>query len=71
MAEIVWRLEAIKAAFTGKKHLLTKETARTASATVYFDNSKILNELPGFNFTPIAVSIKHTCATLKEKYHLK
>ena len=71
MAEIVWRLEAIKAGFTGKKHLLTKETARTAQATVYFDNSKILNELPGFNFTPVAISIAHTCATLKEKYHLK
>ena len=54
MGEIVWRLEAIKAVFTGKKHLLTKETARTAQASVYFDNSKILNALPGFSFTPIA-----------------
>jgi dihydroflavonol-4-reductase len=71
IGEIVWRLEAIKAGFTGKKHLLTKETARTAQASVYFDNNKILNELPGFNFTPIAISIAHTCATLKEKYHLK
>ena len=71
MAEIIWRLEAIKAGFTGKRHLLTKETARTAQASVYFDNSKILNELPGFNFTPVASSIAHTCATLKEKYHLK
>ena len=71
MAEIVWRLEAIKAGFTGNKHLLTKETARTAQASIYFDNNKILNELPGFNFIPIAISIAHTCATLKEKYHLK
>ena len=71
MAEIVWRLEAIKGGFTGKKHLITKETARTALATVYFDNNKILNALPGFKFTPVAVSIEHTCETLKEKYHLK
>lgn len=70
MGEIVWRLEAMKAAFTGKKHLLTKETARTAQSAVYFDNSKILSVLPGFNFTPVAISIAHTCATLKEKYHL-
>ena len=48
LAEIVWRLEAMKSAITGKKHLVTKETARTAQATVYFDNSKILNALPGF-----------------------
>jgi dihydroflavonol-4-reductase len=71
IAELIWRLEAIKSFVTGKKHLITKETARTALATVYFDNSKILNELPGFNFTPVAVSVAHTCATLKEKYNLK
>ncbi|MEO8763962.1 MAG: SDR family NAD(P)-dependent oxidoreductase [Ginsengibacter sp.] len=71
IAEIVWRLEAIKAGFTGRKHLLTKETARKAQAQVYFDNTKILHDLPGFNFMPIATSIEQTCATLKEKYHLK
>lgn len=70
MAEVVWRLEAVKSAFTGKKRLLTKETARTAQAIVNFDNSKILNALPGFHFTPIENSIEYTCATLKEKYHL-
>ncbi len=70
MTEIVWRLDAIKAAITGKKALLTKETARTALSKVYFDNSKILCALPGFHFTPIADTIKHTCASLKEKYHL-
>ena len=71
MTEIVWRLEALKAGFTGKKSLLTKETAQTALTTVYFDNSKILNALPRFNFTSIAETIKYTCNTLKEKYHLK
>ena len=71
MGELIWRLESIKAGITGKKHLLTKETARTAQASVYFDNHKILNALPEFNFTPIAASIARTCATLKEKYHLK
>ena len=70
MTEIVWRLEALKAAFTGKKSLLTKETAQTALTTVYFDNSKILNALPRFHFTPIIETIEHTCATLKETYHL-
>ncbi len=71
MAEVVWRIETLKTRITGKKHLLTKETARTAQTEVYFDNSKILNEVPAFKFTPIASSIAHTCATLKEKYHLK
>lgn len=70
MAEIVWRLEAIRTMFTGKKHLLTKETARTAQAKVYFDNSKILNALPQFHFTKINKTIERTCLSLKEKYHL-
>ncbi len=71
IAEFVWRLEALKARFTGSNHLLTKETARTAQAAVYFDNSKILKYLPAFNFISVADSIEYTCATLKEKYHLK
>ena len=70
LAEIVWRMESLKTMFTGKKHLLTKETARTAQAKVYFDNSKILKALPEFSFTKINDAIEHTCAVMKEKYHL-
>lgn len=70
LAELVWRFEAIKSMFKGKRHLLTKETARSAQEKVYFDNSKILKALPGFQFTNIKETISHTCALLKEKYHL-
>ena len=70
LAEIVWRLETLKSLVTGKKHLLTKETARTAQAKVYFDNSKILKALPEFHFTPIEASIRHTCEKMKEEYKL-
>lgn len=70
LAEAVWRIEAIKSWFTGKKHLLTKETARTAQAKVYFDNSKILKALPQFQFTKIEDAIEFTCVQMKEKYQL-
>lgn len=70
LADIVWRWEAIKSTFTGKEPLLTKETAATAQASVFFDNSKILKALPGFQFTPINKSIKDTCATLQRINHL-
>ena len=70
MAELIWRTEAIRAAFTGSDNLLTKETARTAQAKVQFDNSKILKALPGFKFTKIEDTIIHTCAALKDKYNL-
>ncbi len=70
IAEIVWRIEAIKSAIAGKKSLLTKETARTAQATVQYDNSKILHALPSFRFIPITETIEHTCKVLQEKYDL-
>lgn len=70
MAAIVWRLEAAKELLTGKKSLLTKETMHTALTKASFDNSKILSALPGFTFTPVAETIRHTCENLKNQYHL-
>ena len=70
IAAMVWRWEAIKSMLTGKDALVTKETARTALAKVYFDNSKFLNAVPGFKFTPVNETIKNTCATLKQINHL-
>jgi nucleoside-diphosphate-sugar epimerase len=70
LASIVWRLEYIKGKITGKEPLLTKETAKTAEAKVYFDNSKINTYLLNFEYRPIKESIKRICGELKEKYHL-
>lgn len=70
LAAIVWRLEAIKGRMTGKKPLLTKETALTAQAIVHFDNSKFLNAFPSFSYQPIETTIKRTCAALSTLHHL-
>lgn len=70
IAAMVWRWESIKSMFTGKDALVTKETARTALAKVYFDNSKFLKAMPGFRFTPVKETITNTCATLKQLNHL-
>jgi len=70
IAAMVWRWEAIKSMFTGKDALVTKETACTALAEVYFDNSKFLKAMPGFQFIPINETIKNTCATLQQINHL-
>lgn len=67
MAQVVWRIEAIKSWFTAKKPLLTKETAATAMANVQFDNSKLLKFLPGFKYRPIEETIKDTCAAMQHK----
>jgi dihydroflavonol-4-reductase len=61
MGEIAWRLEKIKTMFTGKKALLTRETAKVAQSKTSFDNTALLNALPGFRFTPLETVIKTSC----------
>lgn len=58
MAEVVWRLEKIRGMFTGKRPLLTRETARTAQLKVYYSNQKIQEALPGFRFRPLQETIE-------------
>lgn len=67
LAQIVWRLEKIKSLFSGKDPLVTKETAKTALATVHFDNSKLKQFLPGFSYRPIEETITHTCRLFQQK----
>lgn len=59
---IAWRMEKLKSLFSGKKPLLTRQSARVAHSITYFDNSKILQTIPGFTFTPLAQSIQQSCA---------
>lgn len=66
MAGVVWRLEGIKSAVTGIKPLLTKETAYAAQALVKYNNNKIKQFLPSFEFTPLDVTIKRVCNELKQ-----
>lgn len=71
MGNIVWRIEALKAMFSNREPLLTKETASTAQVTTHFNNSKILKALPGFSFTPVDETIQRTCSWLVQQNHLK
>jgi nucleoside-diphosphate-sugar epimerase len=64
MGEIAWRMEKLKETFTGKKALLTKETAKVAHSKTSFDNNALLKALPEFQFTPLERVIKNAC----EKY---
>lgn len=70
MAALVWRLEAIKGKLTGTDPLLTRETANTAQAKVYFDNSKLKQAFPSFEYRPITETVTRICHYLKEKHGL-
>lgn len=61
MGEIAWRLESLKSLITGKKALLTKETAKVAHSKTSFDNSALLKALPQFQFTPLENVIENAC----------
>lgn len=64
-AALAWRLQALKSAVTRTSPLITRETAATSLAVVSFDNSKLLNALPGFAFTPLETSVQRICSYLK------
>ena len=70
LAAIVWRWEAMKALFTKKDPLLTKETAKTAAAKVIFDNKKINRFILNFEYTPIGQSLQRICSELSQKNNL-
>jgi len=64
LGAIAWRLEKLKEIITGKKALLTKETAKVAHSKTSFDSNALLAALPEFRFTPLDIVIKNAC----EKY---
>jgi len=61
IAGLVWRWEKMKSMLTGSEPLLTRETAHTARLHVYFDNSKVIEALPGFQFQEISEIIPGLC----------
>lgn len=62
MGEMAWRLERIKTLLSGKKALLTRETAKVAHSKTSFDHTALLRALPDFQFTPLETVIKNSCA---------
>jgi dihydroflavonol-4-reductase len=70
IASLVWRYEALKGKLTGIDPLLTKETANTAQAKVYFDNTKLKKLFADFEYTPVSETVSRICSYLKEKHQL-
>lgn len=58
-ANIVWRLEDIKYRLTGKKPVITKETARSAQQVTKFSNEKVCEKL-GFKFRSVQEAVDYT-----------
>lgn len=61
LGNLAWRFEAVKAALTGAKPLLTRETAKVAQSHTRFDNGALLRALPQFAYTPLPEVIRKAC----------
>lgn len=61
LANVALVTEKIKSVITGKRSILSKETARIAQSCTYYDNSKLLKALPDFSFTPPEEAIRESC----------
>lgn len=64
---IAWRMEKIKSLFSGKRPLLTRESARVAQSQTLFSNEKIIKALNGFSFTPLEQTINDACIKYKKQ----
>ena len=67
LSELVWRLEWLKSLFTRTTPLVTKETAHTAMAKVYFNNQKLLKSFPDFNYRSLKDTVAYTCRMLQSR----
>lgn len=70
LSEVVWRTSYIKGLLLHKPSMLTKHSARIALSDIQYDNSKLLQFLPGFRYTDIDQTINNICKCLKIKYGL-
>ena len=66
MGALAWRMEALKSLLTGRKPLLTRETAKVAHSQTRFDNASLLQALPGFRYTPLQEVVAGACRQYRE-----
>lgn len=66
LKEVAWRSEYIISFLTGKKELITRESANSAMNKSYYSTKKI-DEILGYKFTPIKDSIRKYCNWFSEK----
>jgi len=57
MTGLGWRMSKVMSVLSGKRTIITKETALNANMRSYYNNRKFLEAFPGFSYTPIDQSI--------------
>ena len=62
LRNVAWRIERWRTMFSGKRPLITKETAQLSATVFYFDNTSSLKPFPDFKYTQIQKTIEETAA---------
>lgn len=60
LTSLIWRLELLRAAISGKEPVITQESARIAHATDHYSNEKVKKAL-SFQFTPASEMLDDIC----------
>jgi dihydroflavonol-4-reductase len=58
MTGLIWRWNMLKMKLFGINPVITKETAANANNTCYYNNSKLAQFFPSYNYTPLENTIK-------------
>jgi len=66
LGSLAWRMEKVKSLFSSRLPLLTRESARIAQSHTRYDNSRILQQLPDFSFSPLQQTVKNACLAYLE-----
>ncbi|MDQ3291114.1 MAG: NAD-dependent epimerase/dehydratase family protein [Bacteroidota bacterium] len=69
LTEIIWRLESLRSFFTGKRPLITKDTARITKRNYLYTSDKIKKQLP-ISFKSLEETLNWSCQELRLKYQL-
>jgi len=65
LAEVGWRMEAIRSFIMRDRSMITKETARNGNRVWSYKNEKVKNEI-GIEFLPVIDSIRHAAKFYKK-----
>lgn len=66
MSKIAWRWFALRKLLSGKRALITRETAKTAHSKHHYPATKLIG-LTGFNFKPLQQSINEITAIYRDE----
>jgi dihydroflavonol-4-reductase len=69
IAEVVWRIEALRSSITGNAPLITRETAKSARSRFVYENNKVKHQL-NYDFTPLEKTISRVCSWLESSKSL-